>query len=481
VKERGIQVKASTDVKIQSSTPPDDHAKSVSASAPSSSAYTARSHKCELCHDALDLIKSEVEMEGLQPEEIAARVSGLCRRYVGKGMMEKDCKGIEDKSKILGSDHLLDLVTTFSSDEICADLDMCPDRPFGSGVTEEKGNNFRFQEMRGKCDGKTCEGGQKMVYRNWFDGCVCDWHGCKDKSFAAFNLCRRACYYGDSMCAQCFPSSATVEVKEHDFVHSKRMDDLRIGDKVRTENGFSTVFAWMDNNAADVDANYLHIHTSDEDRGLKISSDHIVFAHNPRRPVHADTVRKGDILWVTTNRTDEHYLRPVSVQRIENIRERGLHAPLTRDGTLIVNGILASSYAKSKSLMWGNAQLVSGHHLNMFMHAPLRWVCGEISSSYCAFDRWHIPESGRHYWTQWILDNFGWLAEMNRQHPDIRQALWGADASAYSAAAAVIQVSVAVVLALLYALIFSTSVIGLGASAIVLALGCRHYFSSKHN
>ena len=91
----------------------------------------------------------------------------------------------------------------------------------------------------------------------------------------------------------------------------------------------------------------------------------------------AQSIKLGDTLWVNSNSST--LLEEAVVVDFQTRTLRGLHAPLTKVGSILVDGVLASSYAKSRSLTWDDFTIVSGHRLNEFMHAPLRWVC-EIRS-----------------------------------------------------------------------------------------------------
>merc|ERR1712046_295306 len=104
-------------------------------------------------------------------------------------------------------------------------------------------------------------------------------------------------------------------------------------------------------------------------------------------------VAVGDVLWLAeTDGSKAPVLKPTKAVEIERTIERGMHAPLTADGSVIVNGLLASSYAGAETLRWGNLTLVSGHDVVKFIHAPLRWWC-ELSPSTCA-QSWHSAELG---------------------------------------------------------------------------------------
>ena len=66
--------------------------------------------------------------------------------------------------------------------------------------------------------------------------------------------CQRNCYVGDSGCAQCFPSSASVSVRlPVGVVAARAMEQLRVGDSVYTGDGFSKIFSFVDH-VSDIEA-----------------------------------------------------------------------------------------------------------------------------------------------------------------------------------------------------------------------------------
>ena len=326
-----------------------------------------------------------------------------------------------------------------------------------SSTSQGGTNSLRFKSTTnvnfwGKCADQKCPSDGKPMVDNdsvWV-GCVCNKYGCPKKTWAQFNLCRRACLHGDSgMCAQCFPSEARVTARTPLGQQvTRRMEELQVGDEVLTSGGFSPIFAFMDH-TAETKGDYVRLHTT-SGATVSASADHIIFAHETRDLVMAGSIKVGDTLWVHSNATVVgDALAPAVVVRVEQTEERGLHAPLTKDGSIIVDGVLASSYAKSASLTWGTSTtLVTGHALNMFMHAPLRFAC-EVSPSLCG-PEWHIATSGRHQFTEWILTNFGWLQKLNAEHADLAAAMFGEDATPFSIAAALVQLAAAAMLAAAY-------------------------------
>jgi len=248
-----------------------------------------------------------------------------------------------------------------------------------------------------------------------FGSCVCE--VCATKSKAQYLLCVRQCGYADSICAQCFPSDATVAVQRPGGqVDDTPMERLQVGDRVLTQAGFSKIFAFMDH-ANDVKAEYVQL-VAASGHELSITADHILYAHAGRTPVLAGSIAEGDLVWMAAPGDPE----PMAsrVLNVSRAVKNGMHAPLTEDGSVVVNGLLASSYAKIKTLRWGHRELVSGHTLGKLVHEPLRLAC-RAAPSLCG-PGWHTAE-GRHVWTQLLLSRFGWLLAMNDAHADLEEAL----------------------------------------------------------
>merc|ERR1719229_1872637 len=220
------------------------------------------------------------------------------------------------------------------------------------------------------------------------------------------------------------------------------MEVIRVGDLVHTGDGFSRVFAFMDH-VSDTEAEYVRLRTA-SGYELSLTADHIVYAHAGQTPVLAGTIIEGDLLW-TASGVDAEFVTS-RVVRVKHGVERGKHAPLTEQGSVVVNGVLSSSYAMLKSLRWGAWVLVSGHDLGKYVHEPLRVACSLVPA---LCDRqWHSAE-GRHVWTQLLLDRLGWLQAMNSDHSDIRSALV-AKPSVYSWLASFAQIGTAVLLSAVF-------------------------------
>jgi hypothetical protein len=125
----------------------------------------------------------------------------------------------------------------------------------------------------------------------------------------------------------CFSSENTVEDLDRGHI---KIDSLRIGDLVRTGSGaFSQVYSFghLDRN---MEAEYLQIFSKDLDLPLEVSPDHMLFVSD--KAVRASQVEVGDILGENP------------VIEIRTIQRRGVYAPTTYAGNIVVSGVVASSY-----------------------------------------------------------------------------------------------------------------------------------------
>jgi len=131
--------------------------------------------------------------------------------------------------------------------------------------------------------------------------------------------------------SKCFSSANTVEVQGRGLIS---MDSLKIGDYVLAgKDQFSRVYSFLhlDRN---VKADFLQIHAEGLETPLEVSPDHMVFVKSARFPVRASQIKVGDML-VGENK----------VTQVKSVKRRGVYAPVTETGDIVVSGVLASSYA----------------------------------------------------------------------------------------------------------------------------------------
>jgi len=171
------------------------------------------------------------------------------------------------------------------------------------------------------------------------------------------NGCQR-CGWGGK-CGGCFPGDSLVTTNGGE---TKKITNLRIGDIIMTvENGEmmpTKVLGFLEK-MINQTAVYLEI-ILDNDRSLFISARHTMFIitnENRLRSVLAKDVSIGDLLILSTGK--EVQFGRVQEVRMEN--KKGAYVPLTDIGTLLVDGVLVSSYANTN------------HWLAHIALTPLRW------------------------------------------------------------------------------------------------------------
>ena len=130
-----------------------------------------------------------------------------------------------------------------------------------------------------------------------------------------------------------------------------------------------------------------------------------------------------------------------------------------------MTGVLASSYASIRSLRFGARVLISGHEINRLLHAPLRWACATYGDL-CA-PGWH--SGGRHVYTGWILERFGWLQRINHTHDDLKVAPWYAT---------LLQLGALALLSLADAIVFRASLVSF-ICLVVAGMGGRRFIGRK--
>jgi len=117
------------------------------------------------------------------------------------------------------------------------------------------------------------------------------------------------------------------------------MRDLQIGDQVKTMYGtYETVHSFGHHHKT-LRAEYLQIHTDSGFPPLELSKDHMVMVEGRQHPfVPASSLRIGDSLVLVSETT------AARVKDVKTVVRHGMYAPFTSSGTIVVNGVVASSY-----------------------------------------------------------------------------------------------------------------------------------------
>jgi len=173
----------------------------------------------------------------------------------------------------------------------------------------------------------------------------------------------------------CFSGSNTVVVR--DQAKPVRMDSLNVGDYVQVgPEAYSEVYSFVHYDPH-YQAAFLRItartlgESADSDDGcciLEVTSKHLLaFADGSMRTAEHVALR-------TLLLGADH--QPIEVTSISKVTRRGIYAPLTMQGTLLVGGVLASSYA---ALPHDDMQLFANHDLAHAFCAPRRMWCSMVT------------------------------------------------------------------------------------------------------
>ena len=169
-----------------------------------------------------------------------------------------------------------------------------------------------------------------------------------------------------SMASSGFPSTTMVYVYTGNpsSPSMKKMEDLLIGDEILTVNAqqqllYNPVIAFLDQGHLSP-SEFIEIET-ENNRNLQLTPSHLIFTSESSKPVYASNVTPGNYVF-TLDLNDS--VQPSKVTRVGTVTAVGKFAPLTAEGTILVDGILASCYANI------NAEQSDIHAL----FAPLRFL-----------------------------------------------------------------------------------------------------------
>jgi len=168
----------------------------------------------------------------------------------------------------------------------------------------------------------------------------------------------------------CFASMAKTMVRGKGMV---AMKDLSVGDCVMTASGkFQTVYA-MDHFHRSKPTEFLRIHTTmTNEQPLELTSLHMVFLEGKLDPIPASLVMVGD--GIATLASGESH----TVTKIDKVVRNGFYNALTADGTIVVDGVVASTYASltgKEHIGVGGMQFMSQHDFVHSAVTPIRVVC----------------------------------------------------------------------------------------------------------
>eukprot|EP00736_Rhodelphis_marinus_P008077 Rmarinus@m.23656 len=183
---------------------------------------------------------------------------------------------------------------------------------------------------------------------------------CEKESDTGYYCKEWSCEY-EATTSKCFPGSSTVYMEDSTV---KRMDQLQIGDSVATivdgRVEYLPIIGFNDRRPAEV-YEYLVVTTetsgTSNQRELRISSEHVLFTPTsnesgdsiemevagigPLSSIFAAELHAGCHI-ISIEDSKPHRATVISV---ESDLYQGAYAPFTAEGTIIVDGVFASSYA----------------------------------------------------------------------------------------------------------------------------------------
>lgn len=194
----------------------------------------------------------------------------------------------------------------------------------------------------------------------------------------------------------CFSEVATVHVQGKGFTVMK---ELQVNDRVLVGNKnhqpiYQSVYSFGHYNQV-TPTEYLRIYTGPT-KPLEISPGHLLHVQGKDHPIRADSIQAGDMLL----QVSPDAATPLSpVTKIDKVTRNGAYMPLTKDGHIVVDGVLASTYVSildhAPAVITKYRNVVTEDSLLHGWLAPYRMVCLGISTHLCQND---YNEEGIAYW-----------------------------------------------------------------------------------
>ena len=200
------------------------------------------------------------------------------------------------------------------------------------------------------------------------------------------------------------------------------MKDLTVGDFVLSGNAgqVSRVYAFGHRNPRR-NTEFLQIWTKsdlfgNDLRPLEITKDHLLFAWQKEntsgapKAIRADNLRVGELIQTLTG--------SANVTHITQVNKTGIYAPLTLKGTLVVNGLVTSSYVSlspTSTEVYSRNGNLDPHSLLHMVVSPFRLVCGfTVISSTVSLCQDEIDADGMPVVIGYGLNLMQWILEIKK-------------------------------------------------------------------
>jgi len=189
----------------------------------------------------------------------------------------------------------------------------------------------------------------------------------------------------------CYAPSVTTRVSGKG---SMAIKDLQVGDKVMTASGtYQTVYA-MDHFHKTKPTEFLQIHTTIKDeKPLEVTPLHMIYVEGKSNPIPANLIKVGDFVRTINHDGGSFDTAHHEVTKIQTIVRNGFYNVLTIDGTIVVDGVVSSTYPALSGTeyieVWGVKWISHQdfvHTLSIFLRvyhlaAPLCGITGNVAET----------------------------------------------------------------------------------------------------
>ncbi|KAM9337676.1 sonic hedgehog protein [Symphorus nematophorus] len=208
----------------------------------------------------------------------------------------------------------------------------------------------------------------------------------------------------------CFPGSSTVTLQDGT---KKAVKDLRTGDRVLAADDdgnpiYTDFIMFIDRDSTT--RRLFYVIETDSGQKITLTAAHLLFValnateEERMSAVFASEVQRGQKVFVFD--AERSRLEPVIVKRIYTQEHEGSFAPVTVQGTVVVDQVLASCYA-----------VIEDHDLAHWALAPVRlahWVSSLLFSSQPPVS---AQNDGVHWYSKILYQLGTWLLDSHSIHP----------------------------------------------------------------
>ncbi|CAF3716402.1 unnamed protein product [Rotaria socialis] len=230
---------------------------------------------------------------------------------------------------------------------------------------------------------------------NYETSCTCD-------SFSG-NVCTKYTCSTAPPSLKCFPGSSQLILEDGSF---KALSAATIGDRVlvNKDNAYEPIIGFIHAKREDL-FEFLAIEVQSAGSNLTstllVSCNHLIFDFDSGDARFAGKFRVGDRVQMLHN----DQILPGEVIKVKLTKQQGFYAPLTKSGTIVVNGVLASNYATVSNHALAHRVMgiyrwwislfgasASSEHLPWLMEAlmsvekMIRWCSGQVLTGSHIYD-----------------------------------------------------------------------------------------------